>query len=399
MLWVQYKALWQDWATANPEPMAELADRAAGKMLTDRFASSPISQARALCEILNQAEMQRIADQSLPEFASDLTLRPLGQIAALQSYWHEDPFAIEQCYEQLGQILSQIPQQANPDSVIDQFNQYFAEVDFRTFDDKDFQLRPEQFADFCNFSRVTEPAAAQPADEPVTAQPSHSSEASQLSRQPLTIATDGACSGNPGPGGWSAILVQGDQYREIGGYSPDTTNNRMEMTAGIEALKYAKEQGMANSETSIDIISDSKLFINGATGEWKQNANLDLWSEYEQAASGLNVSFEWVKGHSGHELNERADAIAGAFSKGQQPALAKTMENRDSVLNGKSPVQQASVASSPPQASSSSLTNGQAMALEQLQTFIADKNAQKGLLTGYAGTGQDLSALHLFAAD
>jgi ribonuclease HI len=135
--------------------------------------------------------------------------------------------------------------------------------------------------------------------------------------QPLMIVTDGACSGNPGPGGWGAILVQGDVYRELGGGVLETTNNRMEMMAGIEALKYARANGMVELSTPITIISDSQLFSKGATGEWKRKANLDLWNEYDQVAAGLNIQFEWVKGHSGHELNEQVDAIATSFAQGR----------------------------------------------------------------------------------
>jgi len=139
--------------------------------------------------------------------------------------------------------------------------------------------------------------------------------------QPLTIITNGACSGNPGPGGWGAILVQGDTYREIGGAAPETTNNRMEMTAGIEALKYAREEGLLDSAQSVKIVSDSQIFIHGATGDWKRKANRDLWAEYDQASSGATIEFEWVRGHNGHALNERVDAIATAFTQGKNPDL------------------------------------------------------------------------------
>nr|WP_228035451.1 ribonuclease H [Oculatella sp. LEGE 06141] len=142
-------------------------------------------------------------------------------------------------------------------------------------------------------------------------------------RSSLTIATDGACSGNPGPGGWGAILSQGEIYQEIGGHVPDTTNNRMEMMAGIEALKYARANGLLDRATAVKILSDSQIFIKGATGEWKRKANKDLWAEYDQAATGANIQFEWVRGHNGHPLNERVDAIATAFAKGQNPRLTK----------------------------------------------------------------------------
>lgn len=143
------------------------------------------------------------------------------------------------------------------------------------------------------------------------------------STEPLTIVTDGACKGNPGPGGWGAILIQGDRYAEIGGAAAETTNNRMEITAGIEALKYAKAEGLLHSSTPVTIVSDSQLFINGATGTWKRNTNRDLWSEYDQSSSGVRVAFEWVRGHNGHQLNERVDQIASTFALGQTPDLVQ----------------------------------------------------------------------------
>ncbi len=153
--------------------------------------------------------------------------------------------------------------------------------------------------------------------------------AQSLHNEPLKIVTDGACKGNPGPGGWGAILMQGDTYREIGGNAPETTNNRMEMTAGIEALKYAKAEGLIGDSTPVKIVSDSQLLINGATGEWKRSANKDLWAEYDEASKDVPLSFEWVRGHNGHELNERVDAIAQAFATGQQPDLRQHTPTSD----------------------------------------------------------------------
>lgn len=186
------------------------------------------------------------------------------------------------------------------------------------------------------------------------------SAAAQIS-QVLTIATDGACSGNPGPGGWSAILVQGEIYQELGGAVEQTTNNRMEMLAVIEALKVVKASERFNEQMPITIISDSQLVIKGATGEWKRNANLDLWAEYDQAASGLELQFEWIKGHSGHELNERADVIAVAFAQGKLPELRDSSRER---ANGHSQPVQHATATSEPSPSGSALTGGQAEALE-----------------------------------
>lgn len=159
-------------------------------------------------------------------------------------------------------------------------------------------------------------------------------------RPSLSITTDGACSGNPGSGGWGAILIQGDIYREIGGAVANTTNNRMELTAGIEALKYARaERLLVDGSTPIKITSDSQLFIKGATGEWSRNANRDLWTDYDQVSAGVKVEFEWVKGHNGHPLNERADEIATAFAKGKQLDLRQSGPTVNSYSDNSVPEQ------------------------------------------------------------
>jgi ribonuclease HI len=137
----------------------------------------------------------------------------------------------------------------------------------------------------------------------------------------LTIATDGACSGNPGSGGWGAVLMQGDRTIEIGGATPETTNNRMEMTAAIEGLKFAKANGLLEEGAAAHIITDSQTLARGATGEWKRRANKDLWAEYDAAAAGAKVELEWVRAHQGHPFNERADTIASSFAQGKPTEL------------------------------------------------------------------------------
>jgi Ribonuclease HI len=140
------------------------------------------------------------------------------------------------------------------------------------------------------------------------------------------IYTDGACSGNPGAGGWAAVLIFPDgRLTEIGGYAAETTNNRMEMTAAAAALEKA-----AGRREKIVFYSDSSLLINGITGwiyGWlKRNwingsgqpvANRDLWERVYSAARGFSGRIEWkhVKGHAGHEINERCDRIAVSFSR------------------------------------------------------------------------------------
>lgn len=134
--------------------------------------------------------------------------------------------------------------------------------------------------------------------------------------------TDGACSGNPGPGGWGALLVarRSDKVlreRELSGGAAETTNNRMELTAAIEALTAL------GAPTSITIVTDSSYVKDGLTKwihGWKRNGwrtaakkpvkNEDLWRALDEAQTRHRVAWEWVKGHAGHEENERADRLA-----------------------------------------------------------------------------------------
>jgi ribonuclease HI len=133
----------------------------------------------------------------------------------------------------------------------------------------------------------------------------------------VTIYTDGACRGNPGPGGWGAVLQYGEHQRELYGGEPDTTNNRMELTAALQALEALREP------CEIDLTTDSEYVRKGIT-EWlpawkKRNwktadrkpvKNADLWQALEQAAARHRVRWHWVKGHSGHNGNEQADMLA-----------------------------------------------------------------------------------------
>ena len=133
----------------------------------------------------------------------------------------------------------------------------------------------------------------------------------------VVIYTDGACSGNPGPGGWGAVMLSGEHEREIWGGEAATTNNRMELTAAIEALAALKRP------CRVELHTDSQYLKNGIT-EWlpmwkargwrtadkKAVKNDDLWRRLDEARLRHEVDWRWVKGHAGHELNERADALA-----------------------------------------------------------------------------------------
>jgi len=133
----------------------------------------------------------------------------------------------------------------------------------------------------------------------------------------VTIFTDGACAGNPGPGGWGAILVAGQHRREISGCDPQTTNNRMEMTAAIEALRALKEP------CEVDLYTDSQYLRNGMEkwlAKWKRTSwrtaakkpvkNADLWEQLDALTQRHVVRWHWVRGHHGHVENERCDELA-----------------------------------------------------------------------------------------
>lgn len=141
----------------------------------------------------------------------------------------------------------------------------------------------------------------------------------------VTIYTDGACSGNPGPGGWGAVLISGPHRKEIRGGEADTTNNRMELTAAIAALDALKRP------SRVDVHSDSEYLRNGISmwiEGWKRNGwrtsakhpvkNVELWQRLDTARQRHEVSWHWVRGHAGHTENERADELA---REGMRPFL------------------------------------------------------------------------------
>ena len=139
----------------------------------------------------------------------------------------------------------------------------------------------------------------------------------------VIIYTDGACSGNPGPGGWGVILRYRGTEKELSGGAPETTNNRMELTAVIEALKALKR------ECDVVIHTDSRYVMDGVQQwlpNWKQNGwrtsnkkspvkNVDLWQELDSLLQKHTIRWIWVKGHNGHEENERVDKLARDFAK------------------------------------------------------------------------------------
>ena len=139
----------------------------------------------------------------------------------------------------------------------------------------------------------------------------------------VELFTDGACSGNPGPGGWGTILKYGVHEKELCGGERETTNNRMELTAAIMGLKALKEPCI------VRLVTDSKYVADGVTKGWAQSwrangwrkadkkpaLNTDLWEELLDLLERHDVTIEWVKGHAGHPENERCDKLAVDFYK------------------------------------------------------------------------------------
>lgn len=135
----------------------------------------------------------------------------------------------------------------------------------------------------------------------------------------IEIYTDGACSGNPGPGGWGAILRYGEHEKELSGGKERTTNNQMELMAVLKSLQQLKET------CDVTIYTDSKYVLDGMTKyihSWKQKGwktankkpvkNKEIWEELDAACKKHKITWQWVKGHAGHPENERADALAVA---------------------------------------------------------------------------------------
>ena len=144
-----------------------------------------------------------------------------------------------------------------------------------------------------------------------------------MTDKPIDIYTDGACKGNPGPGGWGALLVSGEHAKELCGGAANTPNNRMELTAVIQALAALKRKASARVHTDSKYVQQGiSQWIHG----WKKNGwktaskapvkNVDLWQELDRLAVLHELEWVWVKGHAGHPGNERADALANQGVEG-----------------------------------------------------------------------------------
>ncbi len=155
-----------------------------------------------------------------------------------------------------------------------------------------------------------------------------------ITKKNINIYTDGSCLGNPGPGGWAALLVYQGRQKMISGQEPDTTNNRMELTAVIKALSALKES------CSIELFTDSKYVMDGAL-QWMENwkkkhwvnskkqpvKNVDLWQCLDEKMQQHQIVWHWVKGHSGHDENERVDDEARRQAEIIQAKLMKESDN------------------------------------------------------------------------
>lgn len=155
-----------------------------------------------------------------------------------------------------------------------------------------------------------------------------------IQQDKVIIYTDGAAKGNPGRAGWGAVFLVNDKVIEIGGGVEHATNNQMELTAPIEALKHIKNK--FSNHKNIEIVSDSKYVILGITEwvySWMKNGwrnaakkpvvNRELWEELYELTEELKPKWSYVKGHNGHEYNERADVIATSFADGEPVELRK----------------------------------------------------------------------------
>ena len=148
-------------------------------------------------------------------------------------------------------------------------------------------------------------------------------------RPPIFLYTDGASSGNPGPGGWGAVLCCGSLRREMSGGFARTTNNRMELLAVIEGLSAIRWPG-----AQVEVWSDSQYVVNTVTQGWKRKKNHDLWARFDAIAAGFTLNFHWLKGHAGHPENERCDRLAvAAYSRPGLPVDAGYIDDNQLVGN------------------------------------------------------------------
>ena len=148
-------------------------------------------------------------------------------------------------------------------------------------------------------------------------------------RPPIYLYTDGASSGNPGPGGWGVVLRCGEVRKELSGGFACTTNNRMELLAVIKGLEAIRWEG-----ARVQVFSDSTYVVNTITQGWKRKKNHDLWAQFDALAPRFQLTFNWIRGHAGHPENERCDrlAVEAASRPGLPPDSGYTQD--DTVIPG-----------------------------------------------------------------
>ena len=148
-------------------------------------------------------------------------------------------------------------------------------------------------------------------------------------RPPIYLYTDGASSGNPGPGGWGVVLRCGEVRKELSGGFACTTNNRMELLAVIKGLEAIRWEG-----AQVQVFSDSTYVVNTITQGWKRKKNHDLWAQFDALAPRFQLTFNWIRGHAGHPENERCDrlAVEAASRPGLPPDSGYT--EKDTVIPG-----------------------------------------------------------------
>ena len=160
----------------------------------------------------------------------------------------------------------------------------------------------------------------------------------------IHIYTDGSCLGNPGPGGWAAIIEENGGKKRLSGREDETTNNRMEILAAIKGLQATP------SHSEVTVFSDSQYVVNTMTKGWKRKANQDLWAALDSAVKEHRVTWKWVRGHAGNPGNEEADALANqqiglpSESKGTLPHLDQKGHARMVDVGGKEPTAREAVA-------------------------------------------------------
>lgn len=150
----------------------------------------------------------------------------------------------------------------------------------------------------------------------------------------IEIYTDGSCKGNPGPGGWAVIFLKPEAtkpFAVLHGNTKQTTNNRMEMMAVIEAIRYIQNNGL--QEKGITLYSDSNLVVQTINQGWKRKKNVDLWEQFDTLNKGMNITYEWVKGHAENHWNERTDKLALSEAERSAKRLKEEGPDQDEGIN------------------------------------------------------------------